>query len=321
MGNAGTYNVSPPPYTADGMVMSAYMYNQMVDYLNGMTDFVYGANIPRFRWKFGNTVPPDVVWMMQRKYNQLAIYGNFTPTGSTVTVKVYLKADDVNFTESDLVFSQAVTAGMRTITIDLTTAAYSPPLESIYFIKFGLVGGHSDWQIERIEERGVGLIAPPVTIPTLSSGTIITASYINDYIIDSMRNLGKYTEPYNRPFQAPAMRDRTLEDGANGIFEWKINRVNRYLHIGFKTGSGGGGTDAWRININGTRLLQGSNDSFPRDFVVDLQGMTTANGYLNNITAPAVGAEYSINFYVEQAGVLPANGFRMNYMWELPFAS
>lgn len=318
MSNNGTYDVSPPPLVTNGQYMSAYMYNQMVDYLNGMTDFVYGANIPRFRWKFGNTVPADMVWMMQRRYNQLAIYGNFTPTGSTVTVKVYFGADDINFTE---VYSQAVTAGMRTITIDLTTAAYVPPVDSIYFIKFGLIGGHSDWQIEKIEERGANIIVAPTTIPTLANSDIITADYINNKVIASIKALATGAKPYNRPFQAPAMRDRTLEDGANGIFEWKINRVNRYLHVGFKTGSGGGGTDAIRLNINGTRLLQTSNDNLTRDYVIDLQNMTTAAGYLNNITAPAVGAEYSINFYVEQAGVLPANGFYIKYIWELPFAT
>ncbi len=313
----GTYTISPPPTVQSGMFLSASLYNQMVDYLNGITDFVYGANIPRFRWKFGSSIPGDMVWMMQRRYNQLAIKGNWTPTGSTVTLKIWFGLDDVSFTE---VYSASITAGMRTVIVDIPTCALVPAIDSIYFIKFTVVGGFSDCQIEGIEERGTSLLTKPYTTAVLGASDIITADYLNQTIAN-MRVLGFNNYPYNRPFQAPAMRDKTLEDGANGVFEWRINRVNRYLHVGFKTGSGGGGVDAWRLNINGVRLLQGSNDNLPRDYAIDLQGMTTANGYLNNIAAPAVGAEYSINMYVEQAGVLPANGFHFNYMWELPFAT
>lgn len=304
-----TYSSPPPPYVIDGKLLSAYFVNQLSDSINNRAGFVYGANVARWTYPGSESITEDEgVWMLQHKYNTLRI--NFIFGNTNMTVKVFLSKND-QLTGLTQIHSQTYTSdGPVYYSVDLTTNPGGFVLADgeMYFVRveFSKAETSSDlFYVDSVFEAQDSAMVKP-TIDTLTSSTVIDATYLNK-LVDGARQLYQKIQPVNMPFVG--VRTSTSVNGTNTFLRWKLKHLSRYLHARFVTATSGGGADGVQLFMNNQKIGGWANNSATVTQIFDMQALP------NSVAEPTWGAEYELKFVVDR----DAGAFTAVYLWELPY--
>jgi hypothetical protein len=304
-----TYSVPPPPFVETGKFLSAYFTNQLSDCVNNRAGFVYGANVGRWTYPHEVSVQKaEGIWMLQHKYDLLRI--DFLFSDDDMLIKVWLSKSDQIGGETQVHSQTYTSSGPVFWSLDLSTSpsGFSVEEGEMYFVRVqsGKVTPASGLTyVDKVYEIEEDVLTKP-TISTLSSGTTVTATYLNQ-LVTASRDLYQKIQPYNLPFMG--VRSTTSLNATNTFMRWKIKHISRYLHCRIITAPSGGGADGVELYLNGSVIGQWANDGSTQTEIFDLQALPFS------VAEPTFGVEYELKVTVDR----DAGGATVVYLWELPY--
>lgn len=304
-----TYSVPPPPFVETGKFLSAYFTNQLSDCVNNRAGFVYGANVGRWTYPSSVSVQQNEgIWMLQHKYDDLHI--DLVFGSDDITFKVFLSKSDVSGSETEVHEQTYTSSGPVFWSLDLST---NP--EGMTFAEGEMYFVRVEWSkttpsadlvyINNVYEKEANVLTKP-TISTLSSGTTITSTYLNQ-LVTAARDLYGKIQPYNLPFVG--VRTSTSLNDTNTFMRWRIKHISRYLHCRVITAGSGGGADGMELYLNGSVIGQWANDGSTQTEIFDLENLPFS------VAEPTFGVEYELKVTVER----DSGAATVVYLWELPY--
>jgi hypothetical protein len=302
------YDVVAPPYVDTGKFLSAYFTNQLSDVVNYAGGTVFGANVPRWIENSSDTLQEqDNIFSLVHRYATLRIKFNFGNTD--MLFKVFLSTDD-NVMGIKVYEATTTSSGPLTLSFNLDTnpSGFSVAYGQLYFVRIyaSEVGTSSDfWQIDSVQEVGVGTIVKPV-LSDITASTVITQSYLNS-LVNAARDLRLKLQPNSIPFVGFTLNGSQSRDGT--FVRYKFKHISRWLHYGFKAAESGGGADGVKFYFNNLALASFSNNN---NYYA---GAWDTNALPNGLTTPTLGQEYEIKVELNRT----AGSFQLFYLWELPY--
>ena len=162
--------------------------------------------------------------------------------------------------------------------------------------------------IQYVHEQEASYYTSP-SISTLTASTVIDDTYLNS-IITPVRSLKALDTSSSYPFVG--IRTNQYQTQSNTYLRWRLNRRNRYLHIGARMINEG----ILRIYLDDQLIETETKSTATTEDFVYLYDMTTIATDLG-ITAPSIGDDYEIKFRYSDNGA--GSPFIIaNFVWELP---